>query len=156
MLDINDKAPGLLGRDESGREVSLADFKGKKLVLYFYPKDMTQGCTAEACNLRDNYDELRARGYEVLWASALTTRRSTRRFIEKNGLPFHLIADTEKRLVEQFGVWGREEDVRAHLHGHAAHHLHHRRRRRNRARHNAQGNQGVKDHAAQILKQANE
>lgn len=87
MLDINDKAPGLLGRDESGREVSLADFKGKKLVLYFYPKDMTQGCTAEACNLRDNYDELRARGYEVLGVS-VDDEKKHRRFIEKNGLPF--------------------------------------------------------------------
>ena len=108
MLDINDKAPELLGRDENGDEIRLGDFKGKKLVLYFYPKDLTSGCTIEACNLRDNYEELKARGYEVVGVS-VDDGKKHQRFIAKNELPFHLIADTEKVLVEQFGVWGEKK-----------------------------------------------
>ena len=108
MLNINDKAPELLGRDEDGNEIRLSDFKGKKLVLYFYPKDLTSGCTTEACNLRDNYGELKARGYEVVGVS-VDDGKKHQRFIAKNELPFHLIADTEKTLVEQFGVWGEKK-----------------------------------------------
>ena len=66
MLNVNDKAPETLGRDENGNEIKLSDFKGRKLVLYFYPKDLTSGCTNEACNLRDNYEELKAQGYEIV------------------------------------------------------------------------------------------
>lgn len=108
MLNVNDKVPDMLGRDENGKEIRMEDFKGKKLVLYFYPKDLTPGCTTEACNLRDNYDELRKQGYEVVGVS-VDDGKKHQRFIEKNELPFHLIADTEKRLVEQFGVWGEKK-----------------------------------------------
>lgn len=107
-MDIGDKAPEILGHDENGNEVRLSDFKGKKLVLYFYPKDMTSGCTAEACNLRDNHSELAAQGYEVLGVSTDDSKKH-QKFIAKNELPFHLIADTDKTLNEQFGVWGEKK-----------------------------------------------
>ncbi|MBQ7421002.1 MAG: thioredoxin-dependent thiol peroxidase [Prevotella sp.] len=106
-MNIGDKAPDVLGRDENGKEVRLSDFAGKKLVLYFYPKDMTSGCTAQACSLRDNYSELRKQGYEVVGVS-VQDEASHKKFIEKNALPFRLIADTEKTLNETFGVWGEK------------------------------------------------
>lgn len=106
-MNIGDKAPELLGINENGKEVRLSDFQGKKLVLYFYPKDSTLGCTTEACNLRDNYDSLREAGYEVVGVS-VDKAASHQKFIAKNSLPFTLIADTEKTLVETFGVWGEK------------------------------------------------
>lgn len=106
-MNIGDKAPELLGKNEKGEEIRLSDYKGKKIVLYFYPKDSTSGCTAQACNLRDNYDELRKAGYEVIGVS-VDDEKSHRKFIEKNQLPFTLVADTDKQLVEQFGVWGEK------------------------------------------------
>lgn len=106
-MNVGDKAPETLGINEKGEEIRLSDYKGKKLVLYFYPKDSTSGCTAEACNLRDNYDTLRQAGYEVVGVS-VDGEKSHQKFIEKNSLPFHLIADTDKKLVEQFGVWGEK------------------------------------------------
>lgn len=106
-MNIGDKAPENLGLDENGREVKLSDFAGKKLVLYFYPKDNTPGCTAEACSLRDNFDALREKGYEVIGVS-INTAESHRKFIEKHQLPFHLIADTEHSLTEQMGAWGEK------------------------------------------------
>ena len=106
-MKIGDKAPDVLGRDENGKEIRLSDFKGQKLVLYFYPKDSTSGCTAEACSLRDHYDELQAKGYAVVGAST-QDERSHKRFIEKNQLPFPLIADTDNKLVEAFNVWGEK------------------------------------------------
>lgn len=106
-MNVGDKAPETLGINEKGEEIRLSDYKGKKLVLYFYPKDSTSGCTAEACNLRDNYDTLRQAGYEVVGVS-VDSEKSHQKFIEKNSLPFHLIADTDKKLVEQFGVWGEK------------------------------------------------
>lgn len=108
MTGIGDKLPDVLGRDENGNEVKASDFKGRKLVLYFYPKDLTPGCTAEACNLRDNYGRLRREGYEVVGVSVDDEGRH-RRFIAKNSLPFHLIADTDKALVARFGVWGEKK-----------------------------------------------
>lgn len=108
MLNVNDKAPETLGRDENGNEIKLSDFKGRKLVLYFYPKDLTSGCTNEACNLRDNYEELKAQGYEIVGVS-VDDEKKHQRFIAKNELPFHLIADTEKTLVELFGVWAEKK-----------------------------------------------
>lgn len=107
MMNIGDKAPELLGYNEKGEEIHLSDYKGKKIVLYFYPKDNTSGCTAQACNLRDHYDELRQAGYEVIGVS-IDDAKSHQKFIEKNNLPFTLIADTDKKLVEQFGVWGEK------------------------------------------------
>ena len=106
-MNIGDKAPEVLGINEKGEEILLSHYKGKKVVLYFYPKDNTSGCTAEACSLRDNYTELRQQGYEVIGVS-VDNEASHRKFIEKNGLPFTLIADTDKRLVEAMGVWGEK------------------------------------------------
>ena len=106
-MNVGDKAPEILGINEKGEEIRLSNYKGKKLVLYFYPKDSTSGCTAQACNLRDNYDALRQDGYEVVGVS-VDSEKSHQKFIEKNSLPFPLIADTDKKLVEQFGVWGEK------------------------------------------------
>ena len=107
-MEIGSKAPEILGKDSNGNEIRLSNFSGKKLVLYFYPKDSTPGCTQEACNLRDNYSELRRQGYEVVGVS-VDSEKSHQRFIEKNNLPFPLISDTDKQLVEQFGVWGEKK-----------------------------------------------
>ncbi len=106
-MNIGDKAPELLGVDQDGKEVRLSDFAGHDLVLYFYPKDNTPGCTAEACSLRDNIDELRDRGYTVVGVSS-DSEASHRRFIDKHSLPFILIADTDHRLQEAMGVWGEK------------------------------------------------
>lgn len=107
-MQVGDKAPEILGTNEKGEEIRLSDYKGKKIVLYFYPKDSTSGCTAQACSLRDNYAELRKAGYEVIGVS-VDNEKSHQKFIEKNNLPFTLIADTDKKLVEQFGVWGEKK-----------------------------------------------
>lgn len=103
-LEKGDKIPELLGVDESGKEVKASDYAGSKLVLYFYPKDNTPGCTAQACNLKDNNAELLKAGYQVLGVS-IDSQDSHQKFIEKNNLPFRLIADTDKELVKKFGVW---------------------------------------------------
>lgn len=108
MISVGDKAPELLGLNEKGEEIRLSQYKGKKVVIYFYPKDSTPGCTSQACNLRDNYSELRKAGYEVIGVS-IDNEKSHLRFIEKNNLPFTLIADTDKKLVEEFGVWGEKK-----------------------------------------------
>jgi peroxiredoxin Q/BCP len=102
--EVGKKAPAFASKDQDGKEVKLADLKGKKVILYFYPKDMTSGCTAEACNLRDNYNRLRKEGYEVLGVST-DGEASHRKFIEKEKLPFRLLADTDKALHTQFGTW---------------------------------------------------
>ena len=107
MIQVGDKAPQVLGIDQNGQEIQLSQYAGRKVVLYFYPKDSTPGCTAQACNLRDNYEALRQAGYEVIGVSVDSTK-SHLKFIEKNQLPFPLISDTEKTLVEQFGVWGEK------------------------------------------------
>lgn len=106
-MQIGDKAPELLGADQNGKEIKLSDYAGKKLVLYFYPKDNTSGCTAEACSLRDNIDALRAKGYEIIGVSS-DSQASHQKFIAKHELPFTLIADTEHKLQEQMGVWGEK------------------------------------------------
>ena len=106
-MNIGDKAPEFLGLNEKREEIRLSNYKGRKIVLYFYPKDMTSGCTAQACNLRDNYEELRKQGYEVIGVS-INDQKSHQKFIEKNSLPFTLIADTEQKLVQEFGVWGEK------------------------------------------------
>ncbi|MEA4936296.1 putative peroxiredoxin bcp [bioreactor metagenome] len=106
-LKTGDKAPEVLGTNQEGKVLKLSDFAGKKIVLYFYPKDNTSGCTAQACNLRDNYSELRKAGYEVIGVSA-DSEKSHQGFIAKQNLPFNLIADTEKTLSELFGTWGEK------------------------------------------------
>lgn len=103
-LKRGDKAPEILGVDQAGKEIRLSDFAGSKLILYFYPKDNTPGCTAEACSLRDHYAELQASDYAVIGVSK-DSEASHRKFIEKQSLPFSLIADTECKLNEAFGVW---------------------------------------------------
>ncbi|MGN1376370.1 MAG: thioredoxin-dependent thiol peroxidase [Prevotella sp.] len=107
-MEIGEKVPDVLGFDENGNEIRSDQFRGRKLVLYFYPKDMTSGCTAEACNLRDNYKILSEKGYEVLGVS-IDNDKQHKKFIAKNDLPFHLIADTDKTLVSKFGVWGEKK-----------------------------------------------
>lgn len=107
-METGNKAPEILGRDQNGNEIRLSDYKSKKLVLYFYPKDLTSGCTQQACNLRDNYKELQEAGYEVLGVS-VDNEAQHRKFIERQQLPFSLIADTEHALVEAFGVWGEKK-----------------------------------------------
>lgn len=106
-IKIGDKGPAILGLNQDGKEVKLADFAGKKIVLYFYPKDSTPGCTAQACSLRDNYSELQKQGYEVIGVSTDSVA-SHQKFIAKQNLPFTLIADTEKTLSEYFGTWGEK------------------------------------------------
>ncbi len=103
-LTAGDKAPDFTTKDQDGNQVKLSDFKGKKVVLYFYPKDMTPGCTAEACDLRDNYRVLQKQGYEVLGIST-DDEKMHRKFIEKERLPFRLLADTDKSVHTQYGTW---------------------------------------------------
>lgn len=107
ILQIGDKIPDILGINQDGQTVKASDYAGKKLVLYFYPKDNTPGCTAEACSFRDNFYDLRKAGYEILGVS-VNDEKSHKKFIEKNQLPFPLIADTGRALTEMFGVWGEK------------------------------------------------
>lgn len=106
-MNIGDKAPEILGMDQNGNEVKLSDFAGQYLVLYFYPKDNTSGCTAEACSLRDNIDALAAKGYRIVGVSS-DSAASHQKFIANHHLPFTLIADTDHRLQELMGVWGEK------------------------------------------------
>ena len=106
-LKPGDKAPDFSANDENGNQVNLKDFKGKKLVLYFYPKDMTPGCTAESCNLRDNYKTLLKQGYEVLGVST-DSEKSHQKFIAKEKLPFHLLSDPDKVVHDAYGTWGEK------------------------------------------------
>lgn len=104
-LQAGDKAPNFKAKDQNGNLISSEDYKGKKWVVFFYPKASTPGCTAEACNLRDNYKELQDRGYELLGVSADSENRQTN-FKEKYKLPFPLLADEDKEVINAFGVWG--------------------------------------------------
>lgn len=104
-LKEGDKAPVFKGNNQDGEVVSLDQFKGKKLILYFYPKDQTPGCIAESCNLRDNYEELLKLGFEVVGVSP-DGEKSHLNFIAKQNLPFNLIADTEKEILKAYGAWG--------------------------------------------------
>jgi thioredoxin-dependent peroxiredoxin len=107
-LQKGDKAPDFKALDQDGKTVTLSDYKGKKLVLYFYPKDNTPGCTDEACSLRDGYGELRSKGYEILGVSA-DSGKSHKGFIEKHNLPFRLLADTSKEVLKAYGAWGEKK-----------------------------------------------
>ncbi|MBN2347526.1 MAG: thioredoxin-dependent thiol peroxidase [Bacteroidales bacterium] len=106
-LKEGDKAPVFSGKNQEGDLISLENFKGKKVVLYFYPKDDTPGCTAEACNLRDNYDGLIKKGFEVIGVSP-DTGASHEKFKSKYNLPFTLISDTEKKILSDYGAWGEK------------------------------------------------
>lgn len=98
-------APAFTGKNQDGEGISLEQYKGKKLILFFYPKDNTPGCTAEACNLGENYDELKNKGYEVIGVSP-DGETSHQKFIAKFSLPYSLIADTEKEILKAYGAWG--------------------------------------------------
>lgn len=104
-LKVGDQAPDFKGVDQNEKEVKLSDYKGKKLVLYFYPKASTPGCTAESCDFRDNYQSLLSQGFAVVGVSADSIKRQ-KNFAEKNTLPFPLIADEEKEIIKAFGCWG--------------------------------------------------
>ncbi|GEO03506.1 peroxiredoxin [Adhaeribacter aerolatus] len=103
-LNIGDKAPDFAIPDQDGIVHKLSDYQGRKLVIYFYPKDDTPGCTAQACNLRDNYYDLRQQGYEIIGVS-VDDEKSHQKFIQKFELPFTLLSDTDKKMVEDYGVW---------------------------------------------------
>ena len=103
-LKEGDKAPAFTAKDQNGKEVSLADYKGKNVILYFYPKDDTPGCTAESCDFRDNYQSLLSKGFEVIGVST-DDEKSHKKFETKYSLPFTLIADNELKIVEAYGVW---------------------------------------------------
>ena len=105
--NVGDIVPDMLGQDQNGNEIKRSDFPGKNIALYFYPKDMTSGCTAQACNLRDNYGVLLDAGYQIIGVSG-DSADSHVKFIEKHSLPFPLIADPEHKLLEAFGVWGEK------------------------------------------------
>ncbi len=107
-LKVGDKAPSIESIDQDGNPIKLSDFTGKKIVLYFYPKDNTPGCTAESCNLRDNYELLQKQGYIVLGVSG-DSAKSHKKFIEKYELPFPLIADEDKSVHEAFGTWAEKQ-----------------------------------------------
>ncbi|MDR1738204.1 MAG: peroxiredoxin [Candidatus Symbiothrix sp.] len=106
-MNVGDKIPDVLGTDQDGKEVRASDYKGRKIALYFYPKDNTSGCTAEACSLRDGYGELQRAGYEVIGVSK-DSAKSHQGFIAKHALPFRLIADTDTKLQQLFGVWAEK------------------------------------------------
>lgn len=107
-LQAGDKAPDFKGVNENNEPIALSDYKGKKLILFFYPKADTPGCTAEACNLRDSYGELKAKGFELLGVSADTARKQGN-FKKKYNLPFPLLADTDHSVVNAYGVWGPKQ-----------------------------------------------
>ncbi len=104
-MKAGDKAPNFKAKDNTGKLVQLSDYKGKKLVLFFYPKANTPGCTAEACNLKDNYQTFISRGYDILGVSA-DSEKKQQSFIDKYNLPFPLLADENKDVIKAFGVWG--------------------------------------------------
>jgi len=104
-LNIGDKAPDFVGFDQDGNSIKLSDFAGSKLILYFYPKDNTPGCTNEACNLRDNYQMWMEKGYKIIGVSP-DSQASHQKFIAKHDLPFPLIADTGKKIIKDYGAWG--------------------------------------------------
>lgn len=107
-MNIGDKFPDLLGYDADGNEIRISNYPGKKIALYFYPKDNTPGCTAQACSLRDHYGELLDKGYQVIGCS-VDPEKSHKKFAEKFQLPFPLISDTDHKLVELAGVWGEKK-----------------------------------------------
>ena len=108
MPTPGDLAPNFAGKDQNGNPITLSDFKGKRLVLYFYPKDNTPGCTAESCSLRDGYEQLTLLGFDVVGVSA-DSEKSHQGFIAKHNLPFRLIADTNREIITAYGAWGEKK-----------------------------------------------
>ncbi len=108
MLKEGDKVPDFKGIDQNGNEISYDDFKGKKLIVFFYPKASTPGCTAEACNLNDHYSELEKKGYQIIGVSADSVKRQ-KNFSDKYGFKYPLIADTDHKIINEFGVWGSKK-----------------------------------------------
>jgi thioredoxin-dependent peroxiredoxin len=106
-LKVGDKAPDFKAVNQDGETIRLSDFSGQKVILYFYPKADTPGCTAEACNLRDNYDDLLNKGFKIIGASA-DDQAKQKKFAEKYNLPFPLIADTDKEVLKAYGAWGEK------------------------------------------------
>jgi peroxiredoxin Q/BCP len=106
-LKAGDKAPDFQGKDQNGNLIKQSDFSGKKMILYFYPKDNTPGCTSEACDFRDNYEMWLSKGYAVIGVSA-DSEASHKKFAEKHELPFPLIADEDKTIIQAYGVWGEK------------------------------------------------
>lgn len=104
-LQPGDKAPNFSGVNENGEKITLKDYKGKKLILFFYPRDNTPTCTVEACNLRDAYQDLKDKGYELLGVSP-DSEKKHQNFIAKHNLPFSLLADTDREVIEAYGIWG--------------------------------------------------
>ncbi len=107
-LNEGDKAPNFEGLDQNGDTIKLSDYKGKKVVLYFYPRDNTPTCTVESCNLRDNETMLKSKGFEIIGVSP-DTQKKHQNFIKKHSLPFPLIADTELEVIKAYGVWGHKK-----------------------------------------------
>ncbi len=108
MLKTGDKIPDFEGITQEGKTIKYSDYKGKKLIIYFYPKASTPGCTAEGCSLRDNYKDLQAQGYEIIGISKDPVAKQ-KTFQDKYSFPFPLIADTEKKIIEAFGAWGKKK-----------------------------------------------
>lgn len=108
LLAVGSFAPAISGQDQDGKQVSLEEYRGRKVVLYFYPKDDTPGCTKEACAFRDNFPNFKKIGVEVLGVS-IDSRAKHAKFAEKYGLPFRLVSDEEKKIVESYGVWGKKK-----------------------------------------------
>ncbi len=106
-MNVGDNVPDFLGKDSEGNEVRLSDYPGKKIILYFYPKDNTAGCSAEACSMQENLAEFQKKGYQVIGVS-VDSEASHRKFADKYGLTFPLVADTDHHLVEKMGVWGEK------------------------------------------------
>ena len=104
-LNIGDKAPDFKATNQDGKQISLADFTGSMIIMYFYPKANTPGCTTESCNLRDNYDDLLGRGFEIIGISA-DSQQKQKKFAEKYNLPFSLLADENKEVIKAYGAWG--------------------------------------------------
>lgn len=107
-LKIGDLAPDFNITDQNGKVHKIADYKGKKIILYFYPKDLTPGCTVESCDLRDNYETLKKDGFEVIGVSA-DDEKKHQKFIDRHKLPFNLLADTNKEVLNNYGVWGEKK-----------------------------------------------
>ena len=108
LRKVGEKAPDFTAKDQEGKNVSLSDYRGKKVILYFYPKDSTPGCTTEACDFRDNYASLTSKGFEVIGVSA-DSEKSHQKFIAKHKLPFTLISDPEKEVINKYGAWGKKK-----------------------------------------------